>query len=116
MIYFVFHGEIQKMPSFFTTRILDLNQEQQKELSDLVLKILKMDPVMDIIIPAYIDCHIQTIKDGASIYKPESTGFDMFFALLKMGKDLERKLVHENGVTIESAHEIANAIKEGDIY
>ena len=104
------------MSSFFGTRILDLNQEQKTELSGLILKTLKMDPSMDIIIPAYIDLNIQTINDGTSIFKHESTGFDMFFALLTMGKDLERKLVHENGVTVESAHEIAKAIREGDIY
>src|SRR3979490_1202580 len=99
--------------AYLETRIIDLKEEEKNELCALIVSSISGDKMRNIIM-MYIEMNMVTIKEKRSPpFEEESTGFDMFWFIVR-DQGWFRRTIVEMGINEKMSDELLQMIRGGE--
>ena len=100
--------------AYLETRIIDLKGEEKNELCTLIVSSISGDEKMRNIIMMYIEMNMVTIKEKRSPpFEEESTGFDMFWFIIR-DQGWFRRTIVKMGIDEKMSDELLQMIRGGE--
>jgi hypothetical protein len=99
------------MTEFLEVKIVEFSDEHKKELSNLVVKSLKLHSLMKIVLMVYIEDMINSIDDPDCFYTREHDGVIMFVCLMEKARDFQDELISRNLLHWEDVEEALEGVR-----